>query len=192
MTIKALLLASAITACTASGAVQVYGSGTTVNQRPPQDQVERVGTRTGYFWAKGHWEWNNGHWEWVGGRWEKSRVGFLYRDGRWEKRGDVWVYVQGEFVRDGNVPDSEIQGSSDIDDDPNYPDREPPAPQHEDHDVGPPNHVWIEGRWSWRNNDFVWIGGHWEREKASMVWKPGHWERRGRRYRWIEGRWVQR
>jgi hypothetical protein len=58
-----------------------------------------------------------------------------------------------------------------------------------------PRHMWIDGEWVWRNNQYVytegrwilpaypgarWIPGHWKfnRHRGGWLWIPGHWRRR--------------
>ena len=58
-----------------------------------------------------------------------------------------------------------------------YPTAAPPAPQNET--VAPkPGHLWVKGRWDWKNGAWAWMPGHWERERAQLAWQDGRWERR--------------
>ncbi|HEY5408891.1 MAG TPA: hypothetical protein VIJ92_17505 [Ginsengibacter sp.] len=58
-----------------------------------------------------------------------------------------------------------------------------------------PRHVWIDGEWVWRGNQYVytegrwmlpayrgarWIRGHWKQNprRGGWYWVPGHWRRR--------------
>jgi hypothetical protein len=66
--------------------------------------------------------------------------------------------------------------------------QEPPPPQAEVV-TARPGHVWIRGRWDWRNGNWVWVGGHWERERANYYWADGRWENRGNQWIWVEGSW---
>lgn len=66
----------------------------------------------------------------------------------------------------------------------------PPPPRPEQVVRAPsPRHVWIPGRWVWRNG-WDWQPGHWElRPQARASWQAGHWESRPRGWVWIEGGW---
>ncbi|HEY0195469.1 MAG TPA: hypothetical protein VGC42_30350 [Kofleriaceae bacterium] len=52
-----------------------------------------------------------------------------------------------------------------------------------------PGFVFIEGRWSRRNNQWAWNDGHWERERSGQSWVSGRWEQRGNKHVYVEGRW---
>jgi hypothetical protein len=65
----------------------------------------------------------------------------------------------------------------------------PPAPEDEKV-IERPDHVWIGGRWEWRNNQWDWLGGHWDKARPGFKWQDGHWEPDGDKWRWHEGTWV--
>ena len=68
----------------------------------------------------------------------------------------------------------------------------PPAPQEETIVIAQrpsPTHVWIYGRWEWRNR-WVWHRGYWTAGRAGYSWRTGHWEARSGRFFWVEGQWV--
>ena len=53
-----------------------------------------------------------------------------------------------------------------------------------------PQHVWIPGFWTWRNQQYEWMAGHWELPPNSgAVWNAPRWEREGNAYRFFEGYW---
>ena len=42
-----------------------------------------------------------------------------------------------------------------------------------------PGHVWVDGEWVWRNNQYVYTEGGWVRPAYTGArWIPGHWNRR--------------
>lgn len=67
----------------------------------------------------------------------------------------------------------------------------PPAPQQEVALAQPsPQHVWIRGYWTWRDNQYQWMSGHWELPPNSgSVWVAPRWEQEGNAYRFHEGYW---
>jgi hypothetical protein len=201
----AVALAATVPACVfqASGKARVRTSGTVVVRQPPEPRHERVETKSGYVWVRGHWEWRGNDYVWVDGHWERARSGKAWRDGYWEQRGNGWVWVDGEWVvhsgsgtvivreDDGGrdrVRDHRDGGSTTVVVDDGRPRRAPPAHQHEN----PGNkkgYVWIRGHWEWRNGDWEWIPGHWERSKSKQYWVDGYWELRGDVYVWVDGYW---
>src|SRR5579862_3500028 len=53
-----------------------------------------------------------------------------------------------------------------------------------------PGYVWLNGYWSYRDNNYSWVSGRWEHPpRGRRRWEDGRWERRGDRYQWREGRW---
>ena len=62
---------------------------------PPAPKVERIETRSGFVWARGHYEWQRGAYVWIPGHWERARANLTWNDARWELRGNVWVLVPG-------------------------------------------------------------------------------------------------
>jgi len=53
-----------------------------------------------------------------------------------------------------------------------------------------PQHVWIAGYWTWRDNKYEWMAGHWELPpSANAVWMTPRWEQQGNAYRFYEGYW---
>ncbi|HEU0036632.1 MAG TPA: hypothetical protein VFQ53_38730 [Kofleriaceae bacterium] len=70
-----------------------YSSGPTTPPPPPRD--ERYEPKSGFVWARGHYEWRNGQYEWMPGHWERERASKHWVDARWELRGNVWVFIQG-------------------------------------------------------------------------------------------------
>jgi len=53
-----------------------------------------------------------------------------------------------------------------------------------------PGYVWMNGYWSYRDNNYSWVSGRWEHPpRGQRRWEDGRWERRGDRYQWREGRW---
>ena len=53
-----------------------------------------------------------------------------------------------------------------------------------------PQHVWLAGFWTWRNDRYEWMAGHWELPPNSgSVWVSPRWEQQGNAYRFYEGYW---
>jgi hypothetical protein len=67
----------------------------------------------------------------------------------------------------------------------------PPVPQVDVVIARPsPNHVWLAGYWTWRDNQYEWMAGHWELPPGSnSVWIAPRWEQEGNAYRFHEGYW---
>jgi hypothetical protein len=67
----------------------------------------------------------------------------------------------------------------------------PPALQQEVVLAQPsPQHVWLPGYWTWRNDRYEWMAGHWELPPNSgAVWVAPRWEQEGNAYRFYEGHW---
>ncbi|MCW5801040.1 MAG: YXWGXW repeat-containing protein [Deltaproteobacteria bacterium] len=61
---------------------------------PPALRFERVVTRPGFVWVRGHWDWR-GSWVWVPGHHERVRAGHRWRDRSWVQRDGVYVSVEG-------------------------------------------------------------------------------------------------
>src|SRR5881394_1763041 len=97
MSLKTLLLVTAIAAlptiaAPARAAVDVY-----VNVAPPE-RVEVVpAPRTGYIWAPGYYRWRGNHHVWVDGHWARTRVGYHWYADRWDHDGDRWIYRRGHW-----------------------------------------------------------------------------------------------
>jgi hypothetical protein len=67
----------------------------------------------------------------------------------------------------------------------------PPAAQAEVVLARPsPDHMWVHGYWTWRDNQYEWMAGHWEiPPHAGSVWIAPHWEPENGAYRFYEGYW---
>jgi len=53
-----------------------------------------------------------------------------------------------------------------------------------------PQHVWLAGYWTWRDERYEWMAGHWELPPTvSSVWVAPRWEQQGNAYRFYEGYW---
>jgi hypothetical protein len=53
-----------------------------------------------------------------------------------------------------------------------------------------PQHVWIAGYWTWRDQRYEWMAGHWELPPSpSSVWVAPRWQQQGDAYRFYEGYW---
>jgi YXWGXW repeat-containing protein len=62
---------------------------------PPPPRDETYSPRSGFIWAKGHWEWRTDKYEWIAGHWERQRAAMRWEDAHWEQRGSEWVFVEG-------------------------------------------------------------------------------------------------
>lgn len=67
---------------------------------------------------------------------------------------------------------------------------EPPPPKIEVSGMAPSSvHVWVGGRWLWRDR-WVWRPGKWVRPaKGVKVWVPGHWRHGPRGWARARGHW---
>ena len=67
----------------------------------------------------------------------------------------------------------------------------PPALQQEVVLAQPsPQHVWLGGYWTWRNDRYEWMAGHWELPpSSSSAWVAPRWQQEGNAYRFTEGYW---
>jgi len=67
----------------------------------------------------------------------------------------------------------------------------PPAMQQEVVLAQPsPQHVWLPGYWTWRNDRYEWMAGHWELPpSSSTAWIAPRWEQQGNAYKFYEGYW---
>ena len=68
----------------------------------------------------------------------------------------------------------------------------PPAPQQEVVLAQPtPDHKWVAGYWTWRNERYEWVAGHWEVPPSrNSTWVVPHWEHLDNGgYRFYEGYW---
>lgn len=53
-----------------------------------------------------------------------------------------------------------------------------------------PQHVWIEGYWTWQSGRYVWVAGHWEvPPRSGAIWVPPVTQRRDNEYVFQEGYW---
>jgi WXXGXW repeat (2 copies) len=67
----------------------------------------------------------------------------------------------------------------------------PPAPPREVVPTQPsPDHVWLDGYWTWRDDGYAWMAGHWALPPSpDAVWITARWEEFGRGYEFHEGHW---
>ena len=52
-----------------------------------------------------------------------------------------------------------------------------------------PQHVWIEGEWVWRTDNYIWQPGYWMIPRPHEVWITGHWRRAYGGWNWVPGHW---
>jgi hypothetical protein len=55
-----------------------------------------------------------------------------------------------------------------------------------------PRHVWVEGGWEYRGNNYAWNDGYWVVPRPGMIWVGGSWRRSHRGWVWVPGRWRRR
>src|SRR5688572_28390322 len=69
----------------------------------------------------------------------------------------------------------------------------PPAVVHvEYYDYGHrPGQVWVNGRYTYVNNQWVWNAGYWQQERAGYYWVQGAWQPQGNQYVWVDGHWAE-
>jgi hypothetical protein len=69
----------------------------------------------------------------------------------------------------------------------------PPAVVHvEYYDYGHrPGHIWVNGRYTYVNNQWVWNAGYWQPERSGHYWVQGSWQPRGNQYVWVDGYWAE-
>jgi hypothetical protein len=215
---KWLVFVVALAGCVGSARITATSSSTLVVKRaPPQPLVEAAATteRPGFVWIGGRWAWQNESWQWLGGRWEKERTGRSWRAGRWERRGDEWHWVEGEWIGGGDVRDHRREPDGDhvrdhrdepardpyegrrqpgsgldeqlaeLDDET---DESPPAPKAESPGTKP-GHVWVTGRWRYKNKQWTWVAGSWKPQHGKARWVQGGWTQRGRRWVYVGGHW---
>ena len=101
--------------------------------------------------------------------------------------GCTTVVRPGPAVVDRPVP---APGPAVVEENVAYVRERPPPPRQEVIVRAPsPRHVWIPGRWVWRNG-WDWQPGHWDlRPQPYARWQAGRWESRSRGWVWIEGGW---
>lgn len=53
-----------------------------------------------------------------------------------------------------------------------------------------PSHVWVDGDWVWRGNQYVYKQGYWATPRyRNAVYIPGHWQATRRGEHWVPGHW---
>ena len=64
----------------------------------------------------------------------------------------------------------------------------PPAVRYEV--VRPrPGYFWVNGNYSWRNDQYHWVPGRYEAVQQNRVWVDGRWEMQNGYWVWIDGYW---
>ena len=54
-----------------------------------------------------------------------------------------------------------------------------------------PRHVWVNGDYVVRNNQYEWTEGRWVEPRAHTRWVDGHWKRNRRGWVWVPGHWQR-
>jgi len=69
----------------------------------------------------------------------------------------------------------------------------PPTVVHvEYYDYGyRPGQVWVNGRYTYVNNQWVWNAGYWQNERSGYYWVQGSWQPQGNQYVWVDGYWAE-
>jgi hypothetical protein len=52
-------------------------------------------------------------------------------------------------------------------------------------------HMWVDGGWVVRGNNYVWVDGYWIEPKRGHKWKPGRWNSRKGGWVWAPGHWKK-
>jgi hypothetical protein len=53
-----------------------------------------------------------------------------------------------------------------------------------------PRHIWVDGEWAWRGNNYQYVNGYWVAPpRVRGVWVPGHWKNTRRGWVWKTGHW---
>ena len=55
-----------------------------------------------------------------------------------------------------------------------------------------PRHIWIDGDWVWRGNNYVYQPGYWYLPKGRERWIPGHWKATRGGWVWVPGHFKNR
>lgn len=68
----------------------------------------------------------------------------------------------------------------------------PPVATVEYYDDGHnPGHVWVNGRYTYVNNQWAWNAGYWQPERSGAYWVQGAWTPRGNQHVWVDGYWAE-
>lgn len=54
-----------------------------------------------------------------------------------------------------------------------------------------PGNVWVNGRYTYVNNNWAWQAGYWQPERAGYYWVQGAWTPQGNQYVWVDGYWAE-
>jgi len=54
-----------------------------------------------------------------------------------------------------------------------------------------PGHVWVNGRYTYVNNNWQWNAGYWQPERTGYYWVQGAWQPQGNQYVWVDGYWAE-
>jgi hypothetical protein len=162
-------------------ATVVVGHGHWPTEAPPPPREERVEIKPGEVWVKGHYEWKNGKFEWMAGHAEHERAGKHWREHHWENKNGHYELVEGGW-EDGGAPTAVVTPAA------QWPTEAPPPPREEKWE-GKPGHVWVKGRWDWKNGKYEWLAGHEEAEHPGKHWRDHRWENRNGHYELVEGGW---
>jgi hypothetical protein len=54
-----------------------------------------------------------------------------------------------------------------------------------------PGNVWVNGRYTYVNNQWIWNAGYWQPERTGHYWVQGAWQPRGNQYVWVDGHWAE-
>jgi hypothetical protein len=52
-----------------------------------------------------------------------------------------------------------------------------------------PGRYWVQGYWGQQNNGYVWVDGYWADPRPGYVYCDGYWDNRGNGYTWVQGSW---
>ncbi|MDQ3367430.1 MAG: hypothetical protein M3680_18560 [Myxococcota bacterium] len=68
----------------------------------------------------------------------------------------------------------------------------PPVVTHVEYydDGHNPGHVWVNGRYTYINNNWSWQAGYWQPERTGHYWVQGSWMQQGNQHVWVDGYWA--
>jgi hypothetical protein len=54
-----------------------------------------------------------------------------------------------------------------------------------------PGEVWVNGRYTYVNNQWAWHPGFWQADRPGYYWVQGAWTAQGNQYVWVDGYWAE-
>lgn len=142
--------------------------GEVVSVQPPAPIDEMLpeyrlhGKKVG--WMPGYWSWDDhqGKFVWTSGFWRVWPADRDYVPGYWQRVEGGWRRIVGFWTPAGT---QKIHY---------YP--APPKNREAGSATPPPSadHIWLPGRYVWKDHGFVWHKGYWAKAQLGWVWIPPH------------------